>query len=48
MDGLRHIGLLLDIQEEYPRSIVQGIIRYGRACGRWQIMAKRCRPVLLW
>ncbi len=48
MDGLRHIGLLLDIQEEYPRSIVQGAIRYGRASGRWKIMAKRCRPVLLW
>ncbi len=48
MNASRHIGLLLDIQEEYPRSIVQGIIRYGRAGGRWQIMARRCRPVLLW
>jgi LacI family transcriptional regulator len=48
MSAIRHIGLLLDIQEEYPRSIVEGIIRYGRASGRWQIMTKRCRPVLLW
>lgn len=48
MSAMRHIGLLLDIQEEYPRSIVQGIIRYGRASGGWQVMAKRCRPVLLW
>ncbi len=48
MSDIRHIGLLFDIQEEYPRSIVEGIIRYGRASGRWKIMAKRCRPVLQW
>ncbi len=37
MDGIKHVGLYIGLDDSYSRGIARGVIRYAKNCGNWKL-----------